>query len=126
MGMKIFGEGKVEKWRSSIVSRSRLKLWTIRAMTTIMLWTCMIQLMALGDLWAPRFLNGWPSCFTHSDLPLSVKFSPVPTKLVIPPKSKSHFSSGSPSLFLQRFQLCVVMMDLLTESQRTPEKSFLL
>jgi len=47
--------------------RGRMKLWMIRATTTVILWTCIVQLTAIGDLWGPRVLKGWPSCFTHVD-----------------------------------------------------------
>ncbi|CAL0330572.1 unnamed protein product [Lupinus luteus] len=68
MGLKRV-ESKVEKLRNSMSgsssSRSRMKLWMIRATTSILLWTCIVQLTALGDMWGPRVLKGWPSCFTH-------------------------------------------------------------
>ncbi|KAH9739710.1 rhamnogalacturonan I rhamnosyltransferase 1 [Citrus sinensis] len=69
------------------VSQSRVKLWMIRAITSILLWTCVVQLMALGEMWGPRLLKGWPSCFSHnSDLSLAAQFSPLPAKIVLPPK----------------------------------------
>ncbi|OVA04890.1 GDP-fucose protein O-fucosyltransferase [Macleaya cordata] len=91
IGMKSFGEGKVEKWKSSVVSRSRMKIWMIRATTTVLLWTCVVQLTALGELWGPRVLKGWPSCFTppdssSSNSALAVKMSSVPAKVHLPPK----------------------------------------
>ncbi|KAH7530054.1 hypothetical protein JRO89_XSUnG0024400 [Xanthoceras sorbifolium] len=88
MGFKFLGENnKAEKLKNSaIVSRSRIKLWMIRAVTTILLWTCVVQLMALGEMWGPRLLKGWPSCFSQSDLPLPSHHSPVSTKVVLPPK----------------------------------------
>lgn len=73
---------KPDKLKSSgLISRSGVKLWIVRAVTTILLWTCAVQLIALGDMF-----KGWPSCLTtHSDLPsLRHHF----TKFVLPPKSK--------------------------------------
>ncbi|KAK9272920.1 hypothetical protein L1049_003299 [Liquidambar formosana] len=90
MGLKCgFAEGRVEKLKNSMVSRSGMKLWMIRAMTTVLLWTCFVQLMALGEMWGPRLLKGWPSCFTPppaSDLSLPFGVSSVPPKVVLPPK----------------------------------------
>ncbi|XWS30864.1 hypothetical protein CRYUN_Cryun23aG0027700 [Craigia yunnanensis] len=86
MKIKIFGEGKVEKLKNSIVSRSRMKLWMIRAITTILLWTCFAQLMTLGEIFGPRLLKGWPSCFSHSELPLVAELSSIPPKVILPPK----------------------------------------
>ncbi|KAF5201820.1 Rhamnogalacturonan i rhamnosyltransferase [Thalictrum thalictroides] len=88
MGLKVLGEGgKVEKLRNSMVTRSRVKLWMIRATTTVLVWTCLVQLMALGEMWGPRVLKGWPSCFTpSSDSHLDLKISSIPAKVSLPPK----------------------------------------
>ncbi|KAH9739709.1 rhamnogalacturonan I rhamnosyltransferase 1 [Citrus sinensis] len=86
MGLK-FNNSKLMKHSSMAVSQSRVKLWMIRAITSILLWTCVVQLMALGEMWGPRLLKGWPSCFSHnSDLSLAAQFSPLPAKIVLPPK----------------------------------------
>lgn len=100
MGLKALGESKVEKLKSSMVSpRSKMKLWMIRAMTSILLWTCIVQLTALGETWGPRVLKGWPSCFTQESASVDAfgipnKPVPVPPKIVLPPKSK-FFYGGS-------------------------------
>lgn len=82
------GEVKVEKLRGSMVSRSRMKLWMIRVTTTVLLWTCVVQLMALGEMWGPRVLKGWPSCFTPSYSAVPLKPSSVVEKIALPPKSE--------------------------------------
>ncbi|KGN63763.1 rhamnogalacturonan I rhamnosyltransferase 1 [Cucumis sativus] len=92
MGLKALGESKIEKMKSSMVSpRSKMKLWMIRAMTSILLWTCIVQLTALGETWGPRVLKGWPSCFTQESASVDAfgipnKPVPVPPKIVLPPK----------------------------------------
>ncbi|GLT56359.1 hypothetical protein SLA2020_294030 [Shorea laevis] len=86
MKMKIFSERKVEKLRNSMILRSQMKLWMIRAITMILLWTCFSQLMALGEMWGTRLLKGWPSCFSHSNLPLIVESSSFQEKIILPPK----------------------------------------
>ncbi|GMI69028.1 RG-I rhamnosyltransferase 1 [Hibiscus trionum] len=88
MKIKIFGVGKVEKLKNSMVSRPRMKLWMIRALTTILLWTCFAQLVTLGEMFSPKLLKGWPSCFTQSgpELPLVAELSSIPPKLILPPK----------------------------------------
>eukprot|EP00268_Persea_americana_P033620 TRINITY_DN3326_c0_g1_i5.p1 TRINITY_DN3326_c0_g1~~TRINITY_DN3326_c0_g1_i5.p1 ORF type:complete len:488 (-),score=85.08 TRINITY_DN3326_c0_g1_i5:602-2065(-) len=80
MGLKSLGEAKVEK------SRPRMKLWMIRASTTILLWTCVVQLTALGEMWGPRVLKGWPACFTPFNSPLALKSSSVGERIALPPK----------------------------------------
>ncbi|KAK1295836.1 Uncharacterized protein QJS10_CPB15g01072 [Acorus calamus] len=95
MGLK-FPSSAVEKSRGSsvMVQRSRMKVWMIRATTTVLLWTCVVQLTALGEMWGPRVLKGWPPCFNRpSDSPEAVveavteavTVSPAP-KIVPPPK----------------------------------------
>lgn len=80
MGLKSLGDAKVEK------SRPRMKLWMIRASTTILLWTCVVQLTALGEMWGPRVLKGWPACFTPFNSPLALKSSSVGERIALPPK----------------------------------------
>ncbi|KAL0916478.1 hypothetical protein M5K25_013998 [Dendrobium thyrsiflorum] len=91
--LKSCREGKasvaVQRFKGAMVSRSRMKLWMIRATTTILLWTCVVQLTALGELWGPRVLKGWPSCFTLLDSPPSPTLNHPPViaqKIVLPPK----------------------------------------
>ncbi|KAI9088380.1 hypothetical protein K1719_029829 [Acacia pycnantha] len=89
MGLKRLGESRVEKLRNSMTvsSRSRMKLWLIRATTSVLLWTCIVQLTALGDMWGPRVLKGWPSCFTQESAirALDVEL-PAARPRVLPPK----------------------------------------
>ncbi|MBA0851977.1 hypothetical protein Goshw_029837 [Gossypium schwendimanii] len=77
------GGERVEKLKSS-----RTKLWMIRATTSVLLWTCIVQLTALGDTWGPHLLKGWPSCFSHQDSSVSVVEDKVPSvpARVLPPK----------------------------------------
>ncbi|CAL9073272.1 unnamed protein product [Musa acuminata var. zebrina] len=80
---KIGGEAKAEKLKN----RSKLKLWMIRTTSTVLLWTCVLQLTALGETWGPRVLKGWPSCLFPSDSSfLANETAPVVKKIVLPPK----------------------------------------
>lgn len=96
MGLKCFvaGHTKAEKFRHLVVPpRSRTQVWIIRATSTVLVWTCIIQLTALGELWGSRVFKGLPSCFTyvdppmdelsHSTLPLKM---PAVEKIALPPK----------------------------------------
>ncbi|KAE8693955.1 transcription factor BIM1-like [Hibiscus syriacus] len=67
---------------------SRMKLWIIRAAISVLLWTCIVQLMTLGETWGPRVLKGCPSCFSRQDSSVSAiedKVLAFPAR-VIPPK----------------------------------------
>lgn len=79
------GGDRVDKVKSS-----RMKLWMIRATTSVLLWTCIVQLTALGETWGPRVLKGWPSCLYHPESFSSIaedQVSSVPA-VVLPPKSE--------------------------------------
>ncbi|TVU28327.1 hypothetical protein EJB05_19842 [Eragrostis curvula] len=76
-------------------ARSRLKWWVLRAMLTVLLWTSVLQLTAVGDSWAPRVLKGWPSCRTAREAAAAAAVTtttrlampePVVEKAVLPPK----------------------------------------
>ncbi|KAH7528855.1 hypothetical protein FEM48_Zijuj05G0122100 [Ziziphus jujuba var. spinosa] len=90
MGLKALGGEKLKSsMNMSSSSRSKMKLWMIRATTSILLWTCIVQLTALGDMWGPRVLKGWPSCFSQESAAASAvlqdKTPSVPAR-VLPPK----------------------------------------
>ncbi|KAH7438515.1 hypothetical protein KP509_04G018300 [Ceratopteris richardii] len=46
--------------------RSRMQVWLVRLSTSILVWTCLLQLLALGgELWRPYYLllhGSWPPC----------------------------------------------------------------
>ncbi|XP_051119615.1 rhamnogalacturonan I rhamnosyltransferase 1-like [Andrographis paniculata] len=64
-----FSEDQVRETTNFLrLSHSRMKLWTLRAITTLLLWTCIIQLVAIGEVWGPRLLKSWPSCSISSPI----------------------------------------------------------
>ncbi|XAR51614.1 hypothetical protein NMG60_11006291 [Bertholletia excelsa] len=85
MGVKYLREGKVEKSKL-VVSRTRLKLWVIRGITTVLLWICVFQLVALGEMWGPRLMKGWPSCSSPPDIFPTDQLSSILPKVPPPPK----------------------------------------
>lgn len=88
MKVKFLGDSKIEKFKNSLVSRSRMSLWMIRVMTILLLWSCLVHFVALGEMWGPRLLKGWPSCFNHHDFPMAAEMTSLPMKIALPPKSK--------------------------------------
>lgn len=92
MGFKTatFGGDRLEKLRNSgVVSRSRMKLWIIRATTSILLWTCLVQLTALSETRGLRVLKGWPSCFSQESAAVALDVHSHLAR-VLPPKSESR------------------------------------
>ncbi|EXB89105.1 hypothetical protein L484_016665 [Morus notabilis] len=90
MGIKSLGAEKLKSTMATAsASRSKMKLWMIRATTSVLLWTCVVQLTALGDMWGPRVLKGWPSCFTQESASAAAALqdkSPFVEARVLPPK----------------------------------------
>ncbi|CAD6242578.1 unnamed protein product [Miscanthus lutarioriparius] len=92
MGIK--AEGKL-RCPSSVAAaaRSSLKLWMLRATTTVLLWTCVVQFTAVGNswTWGPRVLKGWPSCRTAREAAAVTTTrlampEPVVERAALPPK----------------------------------------
>ncbi|PKI31448.1 hypothetical protein CRG98_048161 [Punica granatum] len=85
MGTKPSGSGVV-----STSPRSQMKLWMVRAATSLLLWTCIVQFTTLGETWGPRLLKGWPSCHSHEEektaVVLESKAVLAPPLQVLPPK----------------------------------------
>ena len=77
-------ELKVEKHETLII-RPRIKMWMARAITIVLLWTSLVQLIALGELLGPSLLKGMPYCFSSPPVEKSL----AQAKVVLPPKSKS-------------------------------------
>lgn len=86
MGLK-GSRKRIERLRSSMVLKSLLKLWMIRATTLVLLGTCFVQLTAVGELWGPMVLKGWPSAFAQDSTIMDVKLSTSIPVQVLPPKS---------------------------------------
>ncbi|CAK9134062.1 unnamed protein product [Ilex paraguariensis] len=81
---KFLGNGKVGK-SNLMVSRFKLS-WRIKwGMMAIFLWTCVLRLIAMDEVWGPRLLKGWPSCYTP-DMFSKANMSYVQPKVPPPPK----------------------------------------
>ncbi|KAL2522988.1 O-fucosyltransferase family protein [Forsythia ovata] len=85
-GMKFLGEVGVENNKFLTASHAKLKLWILRAITTLLLWTCIIQLVALGEVWGPNLLKSWPSCSSPPDVYTESNASLTRREVVLPPK----------------------------------------
>lgn len=90
MGFNVLGGDEIVKSKRLIV-RPRIRVWMARAITTVILWTCVVQLMAIGEFWGPRLLKGMPHCFSHQDESPVIAKAFLPAKVVLPPKSKYLF-----------------------------------
>ncbi|KAI7752120.1 hypothetical protein M8C21_016569 [Ambrosia artemisiifolia] len=81
----IIGIIRAMGWKGNVRS-SKMKVWIIRGTTMVLLWTCLVQLTALGDTWGPSVLKGWPSSSTQDAHLLDVEFLPAAPVRVVPNK----------------------------------------
>lgn len=51
---------KLPPFQGPVTQRTRLQVWFIRVCSSILIWTCLVQLVAVGELWHPRLLTGYP------------------------------------------------------------------
>ncbi|XP_043725412.1 rhamnogalacturonan I rhamnosyltransferase 1-like [Telopea speciosissima] len=61
---------RCDKLPTPVIPKTRLQVWFIRICSSILLWTCLVQLVAVGELWHPQLLTGLSnqlSRFTNSD-----------------------------------------------------------
>jgi hypothetical protein len=49
---------RCDKLPAPVIPRTRLQVWFIRVCSSIVLWTCLVQLVAVGGLWHPHLLSG--------------------------------------------------------------------
>jgi len=83
MELKVLATERIEKHESFII-RPRIKVWMTRAITIVVLWTSLVQLIALGELLGPSLLKGMPHCFSTP----AVEKDLAPAKVLLPPKSE--------------------------------------
>lgn len=90
-GLNVLGLGKVRDTSAGYFkdSRAKMKPWLKRLVTTLLVWTCVIQFVGRGEGWGPRLLKSWPSCSSSStDEILPYMPSIVQKKVHFPPKSE--------------------------------------
>lgn len=75
-GMEVRSEGGIQvrcdKLPAPVIARTRLQAWFIRVCSSLFLWTCLVQLVAVGELWHPHLLSNLTnriSAITQDPLP---------------------------------------------------------
>jgi hypothetical protein len=53
-----------------IARTKRLQVWFIRVCSSILLWTCLVQLLTVGELWHSSFINIIAPSVKHPPPPL--------------------------------------------------------
>ncbi|XP_059655803.1 rhamnogalacturonan I rhamnosyltransferase 1 isoform X2 [Cornus florida] len=85
-------QSRYDKFTTPVIQRTRLQVWFIRVCSSILLWTCLVQLVAVGELWHPRLLTGLSNRFTGiTKLSVHVEEA-VPAPPLLP--ARSYKSNG--------------------------------
>ncbi|KAG6763947.1 hypothetical protein POTOM_031397 [Populus tomentosa] len=112
-----------------IARTKRLQVWFIRVCSSILLWTCLVQLLTVGELWHHSFINIIAPSVKHPPLPLLPLIKALTYR--ISQKSKSSFmdairiflSISVTNLASMEFQICdmVAVTRLLNLTLVVPE-----
>lgn len=90
IGDKIASGGGGSPPVPAAIARTRLQVWFIRVCSSIVLWTCLVQLVAVCELWHPHLLAGITSRISSSaelnvDEEARLHSSPSPPPPLAPP-----------------------------------------
>ncbi|KAF8395956.1 hypothetical protein HHK36_017567 [Tetracentron sinense] len=84
------GGGGSESQPEAVVGRGQVRLWFLRLSTSILLWTGIIQLTSVVELWHPHLPKGWPvTCRSSDDHLNSTNFSIASDETLSPPSPPS-------------------------------------
>ncbi|KAK3222970.1 hypothetical protein Dsin_009995 [Dipteronia sinensis] len=70
---------RCDKFQAPVIPRTRLQVWFIRICSSILLWTCLVQLVAVGELWHPKFFTN-----LTNQISWGTRF-PTRDEVVVPP-----------------------------------------
>ncbi|KVI05545.1 Calcium-binding EF-hand [Cynara cardunculus var. scolymus] len=94
---------QVVRWAkipTQVIQRTRLQVWFIRVCSSILIWTCLVQLVAVGELWHPKLFIGFlnpingstgPSSNAGKSIPTPPPALPAPPPL---PPPRNYISNG--------------------------------
>lgn len=80
-----------------LLPKNRLHVWFFGVCSSILVWTCLVQLVALGRLWQPQLPKGWYACFSFRDIPNQLVKNTLAGDSVAPSCPYFSFLSSSSS-----------------------------
>lgn len=86
---------RYDKFPAPAFPRPRLQVWFIWVCSSILLWTCLVQLMAVGELWHPKSLYKISNPTSHYPFPAATGDPVQSPPPLIPSASESHVSLAS-------------------------------
>lgn len=66
--MEVRSEGiqvRCDKFSGPVIPRTRLRIWFIRVCSSIVLWTCLVQLVTVSELWHSHLISGITNGIYH-------------------------------------------------------------
>ncbi|KAG9451387.1 hypothetical protein H6P81_011352 [Aristolochia fimbriata] len=77
---------KCDKLPPSMLPRTRIQMWFVCVCSCILVWTCLVQLLANGQFWSPRLLRRWNTTFGFSETGhlTNVKYFSIHSELATP------------------------------------------
>lgn len=63
-----------------VIQRTRLQVWFIRVCSSILIWTCLVQIVTVGELWHPKIFSGFSNPINGS-----TRMSSDATNIITPP-----------------------------------------
>ncbi|KAG5087899.1 hypothetical protein JHK86_000511 [Glycine max] len=66
--MEVRSEGiqvRCDKLQSPVIPRTRLRIWFIRVCSSIVVWTCLVQLVTVSELWHSHLISGITNGIYH-------------------------------------------------------------
>lgn len=78
------------KLPGQVIQRTRLQIWFIRVCSSILIWTCLVQLVAVGELWHPKLFSGFSNPINGSTRVSNnvISIPAVPPPPPLPPPSE--------------------------------------
>lgn len=75
-----------------VIGRTRLQVWFIRICSSILLWTGLVQLLTVGELWQPHFFTNITYKITQiTPFPVKVQLQAQPPPPPLLPASEFFF-----------------------------------
>ncbi|XP_019059373.1 PREDICTED: uncharacterized protein At1g04910-like [Tarenaya hassleriana] len=90
--MEIRSEGnhaRSDKAPAPTVPKPRLQIWFVRVCSSILVWTCLVQLFAIGELWHSRIFTGLSNQISRFSRPVGPVRPPLPL-----PSPRNYTSNG--------------------------------
>lgn len=89
---------RCDKLPGQVIPRSRLQVWFIWVCSSILIWTCLVQLVVVGELWHPHLLAG---LWNHSNESYKLSTEEKAVQLPLPLLPASEYLLNFVMIFIE-------------------------